>query len=58
VRLYTWRRAGLADEVGFDAMPESGCPWHVMASKPRNPPTVISRGVAIGLGSAKPGRNT
>jgi hypothetical protein len=21
VRLYTWRRAGLADEVGFDTMP-------------------------------------
>ena len=23
VRLYTWRRAGLADEVGFDAMPDA-----------------------------------
>jgi hypothetical protein len=23
VRLYTWRSAGLADEVGFDAMPDA-----------------------------------
>jgi hypothetical protein len=23
VRLYTWRRAGLADEVGSDAMPDA-----------------------------------
>jgi hypothetical protein len=23
VRLYTWRRAGLADEVGCDAMPDA-----------------------------------
>jgi hypothetical protein len=23
VRLYTWRKAGLADEVGFDAMPDA-----------------------------------
>ena len=23
MRLYTWRRAGLADEVGFDAMPDA-----------------------------------
>ena len=24
VRLYTWRRAGLADEAGFHAMPDAG----------------------------------
>jgi hypothetical protein len=23
VRLYTWQRAGLADEVSFDAMPDA-----------------------------------
>jgi hypothetical protein len=31
VRLYIWRRAGLADEVGSDAMPDPRGGFHAIA---------------------------